>query len=285
MNIDVPISSLIRAARILTGWFAAAIVTIGVTIVVAGTAQAQTPASVDPRLGCDQAPVAPPPDFSVPDNIDFFKKRLLYYRCTGYDDDIVKVLGDARKWVAARAPEVTRPAIVLDIDETSLLNWPRIYTDDYAYFPSFPGEGCDFKKVGDPCGDLDWQKAGSAVAIAPTLELYKLARCIDQAATCSKVEVFFVTGRREIEYKQEMPSVWTLRNLEAAGFVGVARDHLYMRDKDSTGPVSGHKIAARMDIESKGFTIIANVGDQKSDLAGEHAELTFKVPNPFYFIP
>jgi hypothetical protein len=283
MNIDFPISSLIRAARILTGWFVAAIVTISVTIVVAGVAQAQT--AVDPRLGCDQAPVAPPPDFSVPDNIDFFKKRLLYYRCTGYGDDIAKVLGDARKWVAARAPEVTRPAIVLDIDETSLLNWPRIYTDDYAYFPSFPGEGCDFKKVGDPCGDLDWQKAGSAVAIAPTLELYKLARCIDQAATCSKVEVFFVTGRREIEYKQEMPSVWTLRNLEAAGFVDVARDHLYMRDKDSTGPVSGHKIAARMDIESKGFTIIANVGDQKSDLAGEHAELTFKVPNPFYFIP
>jgi hypothetical protein len=150
MHIDVPISSFIHAARIMTGWFAAAIVTISVTIVVAGTAQAQTPASVDPRLGCDQAPVAPPPDFSVPDNIDFFKKRLLYYRCTGYDNDIAKVLGDARKWVAARAPEVTRPAIVLDIDETSLLNWPRIYTDDYAYFPSFPGEGCDFKKVGDP---------------------------------------------------------------------------------------------------------------------------------------
>jgi acid phosphatase len=281
MNIDVPISSFIHPARIMIKLFAAAIV----TIVVAGAAQAQTAASVDPRLGCDPAPAAPPPDLSVADNIDFFKKRLLYYRCTGYDDDIAKVLGDARKWVAARAPEVTRPAIVLDIDETSLLNWPRIYTDDYAYFPSFPGEGCDFKKVGDPCGDLDWQKAGSAVAIGPTLELYRLARCIDQAATCSKVEVFFVTGRREIEYKQEMPSVWTLRNLEAAGFAGVARDHLYMRDKDSTGPVSGHKTAARMDIESKGFTIIANVGDQKSDLAGEHAELTFKVPNPFYFIP
>jgi hypothetical protein len=281
MHIDAPISSFLHAARIMTGWFAVAVV----TIVVAGAAQAQTAASVDPQLGCNQALVAPPPDLSVADNIDFFKKRLLYYRCTGYDDDIAKVLGDARKWVAARAPEVTRPTIVLDIDETSLLNWPRIYTDDYAYFPSFPGEGCDFKKVGDPCGDLDWQKAGSAVAIAPTLELYKLARCIDQAATCSKVEVFFVTGRREIEYKQEMPSVWTLRNLEAAGFAGVARDHLYMRDKDSTGPVSGHKTAARVDIESKGFTIIANVGDQKSDLAGDHAELTFKVPNPFYFIP
>jgi hypothetical protein len=29
--------------------------------------------------------------------------------------------------------------------------------------------------------------------------------------------------------------------------------------------------------------IIVNIGDQ-SDLEGGHAEMTFKVPNPFYFI-
>jgi len=34
-----------------------------------------------------------------------------------------------------------------------------------------------------------------------------------------------------------------------------------------------------------GVTIIVNVGDQESDLAGSHAERTFKVPNPFYFVP
>ena len=281
MSCHIPNPLFARAIRIVATWFGAAVL----TIVAASIAQAQTAAPVDPRLGCDQAPLALPPDLSEPDNIDFFKKRLLNYRCAAYENDIAKVLGDARKWVAARAPEVQRPAIVLDIDETSLLNWPRIYRDDYAYFPSFPGEGCDFKKVGDPCGDLDWQKSGSAIAIAPTLELYKLARCIDQPPSCAKVEVFFVTGRREIEYKQEMPSDWTLRNLNERGYVGIERDHLYMRDKDSTGSVSGHKTAARSDIEGKGFTIIANIGDQTSDLAGGHAELTFKVPNPFYFIP
>lgn len=46
------------------------------------------------------------------------------------------------------------------------------------------------------------------------------------------------------------------------------------------------KTAARIDIESRlGYTIIANIGDQDSDLRGGHAERTFKVPNPFYFIP
>jgi acid phosphatase len=248
-------------------------------------ARAQTPAPVDPRLGCNAAPAVPPPDLSEPDNIDFFKKRLLYYRCTAYEDDIAKVLGDAQKWVAARAPQVQHPAIVLDIDETSLLNWPRIYQDDYAYFPSFPNVACDFTKVGDPCGDLDWQQSGLATAVVPTLDLYKFARCIDQPSPCTKIDVFFVTGRREQAHNQEMPSVWTLRNLNAAGFGAVERDRLYMRDPASTGSVTGHKSAARADIESKGFTIIANVGDQKSDLAGGHADMTFKVPNPFYFIP
>jgi acid phosphatase len=58
-----------------------------------------------------------------------------------------------------------------------------------------------------------------------------------------------------------------------------------MRDPNSRGPVSNHKTEARISIERMGFTIIANIGDQESDLAGHHAERTFKIPNPFYFIP
>ena len=302
MNFHRPISSFLAVVRIVAGWLMAA----AVVTVAASAAQAQTAPPVDPRFGCDKRPDVPLADAGVPDNIEFFKARLWDYRCNGgYDRDIAKVLGDARAWVKARAQTVKNAAIVLDIDETSLLNWPRIYTDGYAYFPSLPNQGCIsdkagdqctvpdwrncvFKRVGDPCGDLDWQKSGSAVAIGPTLDLYKLARCIDQPAGCVKVEVFFVTGRRENEYKGEMASVWTLRNLELAGFVGVDRDHLKMRDPKSPGVVSDHKIAARREIE-KNFTIIANVGDQKSDLVGDtdgdHAEVTFKVPNPFYFIP
>jgi acid phosphatase len=59
-----------------------------------------------------------------------------------------------------------------------------------------------------------------------------------------------------------------------------------MRPKDSAGPVEDFKTAARTEIERKfNVRIIANVGDQDSDLIGGHAERTFKVPNPFYFIP
>src|SRR5277367_1628811 len=79
-------------------WAAALVILLG----AASVARAEGPAPVDPRLGCDAA--APPsPELTDPDNIDFFKQRLLYYRCTAYEADIAKVLGDARKWVAARA--------------------------------------------------------------------------------------------------------------------------------------------------------------------------------------
>jgi hypothetical protein len=33
------------------------------------------------------------------------------------------------------------------------------------------------------------------------------------------------------------------------------------------------------------FECVANIGDQRGDLAKGHVEMTFKVPNPFYFIP
>ena len=108
---------------------------------------------------------------------------------------------------------------------------------------------------------------------------------IPSPETCTKVEVFFVTGRHERQRDGELASVWTLRNLANAGYQNVSRDHLYMRDPNSHGPVSKHKIDARIAIEQKGFTIIANIGDQESDLVGHHAERTFKVPNPFYHIP
>jgi len=67
--------------------------------------------------------------------------------------------------------------------------------------------------------------------------------------------------------------------------VGVTADHLYVRPSTSTGPVSAYKTAQRIEVEKLEKTIIANIGDQESDLVGGHADRTFKLPNPFYLIP
>ena len=261
-------------------------VLLAVLIVLAArSASAQlpvpVPTPVDPRLGCDTAPVSPIPDLGEPMNIDVFKKQLTYYRCTSYEGDVARVLDAAQKWVAARAPQVAlplKPAIVLDIDETSLSNWPRIFQDDFAYVRN---GSCDLK-TGDPCGDLDWEQSGAALALQPTLKFYKAARCIDAPAPCTPIDVFFITGRGEMARYNETSRDWTLRNLRTAGYADIASDHLSMR-ADLNGTVSNFKTSKRVDIESKGFVIIANIGDQRSDLAGGHAEMTFKNSKPLLF--
>jgi hypothetical protein len=157
-------------------------------------------APIDARLGCNTATASPTPDLSQPENIDLVKKRMLYYRCNAFEEDVAKVLADAQRWIASRTSQVSRPAIVLDIDETSLSNWPRIYQDDFAYIPN---GACNLDNTGDPCGDLDWQQRGFAEAIEPALRLYKAARCVDQPTPCTAVDVFFVTGRRQVERNYE----------------------------------------------------------------------------------
>lgn len=45
------------------------------------------------------------------------------------------------------------------------------------------------------------------------------------------------------------------------------------------------KAPMRAEIEQAGFTIIADMGDQPSDLLGGHAERMFLLPNLFYRVP
>ncbi len=43
--------------------------------------------------------------------------------------------------------------------------------------------------------------------------------------------------------------------------------------------VADYKTAQRVAIESKGYTIIANIGNSATDLSGGHAEKTYKLPD------
>lgn len=98
------------------------------------------------------------------------------------------------------------------------------------------------------------------------------------SARTSGVAVFFITGRYEPERAA------TARNLRAVGYRGWAE--LMMRPNDtSKWSVARYKAMERAKIEAQGYTIIANVGDQPSDLEGGHAERGFLLPDPFYRIP
>ena len=46
-----------------------------------------------------------------------------------------------------------------------------------------------------------------------------------------------------------------------------------------------YKAATRAHIESMGYEIVADFGDQYSDLTGGYTDKTFKLPNPNYYLP
>jgi predicted secreted acid phosphatase len=50
-------------------------------------------------------------------------------------------------------------------------------------------------------------------------------------------------------------------------------------------PTIQYKSGVRAHIEDLGYDIVANFGDQFSDLTGGFADKTFKVPNPNYYLP
>ncbi|MET7456141.1 HAD family acid phosphatase [Streptomyces sp. NPDC005574] len=85
------------------------------------------------------------------------------------------------------------------------------------------------------------------------------------------VSLFFVTARPGI-----IDSV-TSYNLTYDGY---KVSGLYTRGLlDLFKDVAAYKTAQRVAIESKGYTIIANIGNSATDLSGGHAETTYKLPD------
>ena len=205
---------------------------------------------------------------SQPMNVGDAKIAALAYHDSGaYDSDLAVVAEKAVRWVTKRAAAVTKPALVLDIDETALSNWEIIKLDDFGR----PVDGpCD-PALHAPCGWAAWDQLGRDPAITPTLQVFQEARTMN-------VAVFFITGRPESQRDS------TERNLAAGGYGGYAK--LYMVPNGShSASAADFKAPTRVKIEQAGYTIIANVGDQPSDLMGSHAGRKFLLPNPFYRVP
>lgn len=156
---------------------------------------------------------------------------------------------------------------MLDVDETALSNWEILKRDDFGR--PVPGP-CD-PNLDTPCGWAAWDLLGRDPAIAPTLAVFQQARALN-------VTVFFITGRPESQRAA------TERNLQAAGFGGYARLNLVPPGAHFAS-AADFKAPIRAGIEQAGYTIIANMGDQPSDLLGGHAERKYLLPDPFYRVP
>jgi predicted secreted acid phosphatase len=172
------------------------------------------------------------------------------------DREIAAVYKRATKYLRdeleRRRRTIRRPAVVLDIDETTMSNYPCL---DAANF--------------DLSGLATCAVEGRSAAIGPARRFVRYAR--DKG-----VRVVFITGSPE--------SICDIRaaNLRAVGIP--ARNEVVCRPPDDTAASAvPYKSGARKDLQQRGLVILANIGDQRSDLAGGAARKAFKLPNPIYF--
>ena len=174
---------------------------------------------------------------------------IAYHDSGEWKADTTRQVRRARRFLSRHLGD-RRPAIVLDIDDTSLSNYECL-------------KDAGFDRAAADCGRLP--------AIPQILSLYRYAGR-------HHVTVFFVTGRRERARES------TIDNLEAEGYprwkgLRLRPDEQPLSHKD------GWKVRVRRAIERRGYRIVVNVGDQRSDLDGGHALRSFKLPNPMYVIP
>jgi len=202
---------------------------------------------------------------AVPNLYDAQRQVEQYIEGGRYDADVAKVVADARTWLEQRSKTATKPAIVLDIDETSLSNWPAYKLNGWTRIAA---GACDLQQ--GPCGLRAWQALGQSKAIAQTLALARRARELGTA-------VFFITGR-----PNNLRDA-TERNLRDQGYEWTGL--ILEPDGAKYASAANFKAPERRKLTEQGYTIILSMGDQQSDLAGGSAEKTFKLPNPVYYIP
>jgi acid phosphatase len=200
-----------------------------------------------------------------PQNLQITKDILVNYHDSGaYEEDIKAVTYKAQNYLSAVVAEQQKQnskeklAVVFDIDETVLSNY------DYMQKLNFGGKATEI---------INLIEDGKSPAIPATLALY-------QQAKSENIHIFFITGRTDTAEIRKN----TADNLHTVGFDKY--DGLILKPvnyKEAT--VSTYKTAARKKITDQGYHIVLNIGDQMSDLNGGYADRTYKLPDPYYYIP
>jgi HAD superfamily, subfamily IIIB (Acid phosphatase) len=194
-----------------------------------------------------------------------------------YAKEIAKVEAQAAKYLAHPKQgnhdypvpsHKGKKAIVLDIDDTTLNTYNYEIYSNFAFNPT---------------------SNAAFVNSAAFPAVFGMPALVNQAVS-EGYTIFFLTGRPISQ------SPGTVTNLSQAGYPAVPANQLYLKDLTApwlascatSTPVCTtiqYKSLTRAHIESLGYDIVANFGDQFSDLSGGHADNTFKLPNPMYFLP
>ncbi|MFJ9379122.1 HAD family acid phosphatase [Streptomyces sp. NPDC101455] len=192
-----------------------------------------------------------------------------------YAKDLARIDASAKRYIDEAVhkhhQKGVKPAVVFDIDDTLLLSLDYEKKNNYGY------------------SSATW---AAYVAQANRPEVFGTPELVKYAAS-KGVTVFYNSGLSEAQ------RTYAVDNLKKVGAdVNLDADHMFL--KNTANPpsyLSGcatagtwtcttvqYKSGTRKHIEDLGYNIIANFGDQYSDLDGGYADKTYKIPNPTYFV-
>ncbi len=208
---------------------------------------------------------------------------------SNYAKEAESVAAAGGHYLAARAKHPAkkgRPAILLDVDDTSLATWNYEIFSNWAFNPTTNGQFVTDQKFPAVPGMV-------AMATAAASEGYAVFFLTGRGAAQEPATLGNLTGDG-VGVDAGYPDPTALSNGEDGLFTKPAvadyPDYLKKACADEIANNAScstihYKSATRAHIESLGYDIVANFGDQFSDLKGGFADRTFKLPNPNYFLP
>jgi len=188
-------------------------------------------------------------------NLDAAKNAVQnYYESGLYDYECSKIIDDAIKHIN-KINTNEHSVVIFDIDETALSNYEHTKSIGFGYVVELWN---------------NWIKEGKAKAIKETKRFYDFL-------ISKNIRVIFISGRYE-ELREA-----TIKNLIEQGYTKF--DTVITRTKEEHDiPAAEFKAKKREELVKKGYEIIANIGDQWSDLVGGNSGYKIKLPNYLYLI-
>jgi predicted secreted acid phosphatase len=234
---------------------------------------------------------------------------------SNYADEAHSVAGEGQNWLHARRKVADR-AIVLDVDDTTLTTWNyELYSNwDFnattnAQFVGLTGTTFTGNMFPATPGMLDLVDQAKSLGYAifwitgrgDSQHAATIANLVnDSAAGLPNIDMVTLSGKTipEVDVNYPLP---TPIDTGHGGFTDglftkppVGSYPAYLNKPEFCGPsiTAGascptiqYKSGTRAYIESQGYDIVADFGDQFSDLQGGFADKTFKMPNPNYYLP
>ena len=171
------------------------------------------------------------------------------------------VADQARKTIRAwkrQHPDAAKPAVIFDVDDTMLNNYVEYSTNDPAF--SY-----------NPERDTQFVLDCKAPANVPVRRLFRQLQS-------AGFRIGIITGRPQ---DQRSATRDCLRQR------GYPQWNKLITRTDATSSLSSarFKAKARKSLQGNGWTIVASVGDQVSDMSYGRMKYGFLMPNPMYYLP